>query len=135
EIATADPPMLRTLRPDLSAELEAIVHRAIARDLNKRYPDVTTFVHALEGLMGIDTGVPASRMQALHSERIELEPLKPSSERAETQTLEVDRQRVRRTRIAVIAIGAAVLAALGLRVLTSSSSTAALKGADERSRE
>jgi len=135
EIATTDPPSLRSLRPDLSGELETIVHRAMARDLDKRYPDVTSFVHALEGLMGIEAvGAPASRMQALHSERIEIEPLK-TPERAETQTLELNRQRVRRTRIAVIVAGAAILAALGIRVLTAPRSTTALKALEERSRE
>jgi eukaryotic-like serine/threonine-protein kinase len=133
EIATTDPPALRSLRPDLSEELEAVVHKAMARDLPRRYPDVTSFVHALEGLMGIDPDAVASRMQALHSERIDLPPMTPSG-REETQTLELTRQRVRRTRLAVIMVGAVILAGIGIRVLTAPRSTRALKALEERSR-
>ncbi len=74
EIATMDAPRLRTFRPDLSVDLEAIVHKAIARDLDRRYPDVTTFVRALENLIGLDSGQVVARMQALHSEPIDLHP-------------------------------------------------------------
>jgi hypothetical protein len=114
----------------------------MARDLNRRYPDVTSFVHALEGLMGIDLVAPAMRMQGLHSERIDLTPLTPRDRAAlgsevmgaETQTLELNRQRIRRTRIAVIAVGAAILVGIGIRVLTAPRSTGALKALEERSR-
>jgi len=134
EIATTDPPALRSLRPDLSEDLEAIVHKAMARDLVKRYPDVTSFVHALEGLMGIELGAVASRMQALHSERIEITPLTPR-QKEETHTLELARQRVRRTRIAVISVGVAILAGIGIRVATAPSSARTLKALEHRSEE
>jgi serine/threonine-protein kinase len=136
EIATTDAPPLRSLRPDLSEQLEAIVHKAMARDLGKRYPDVTSFVHALEGLMGIEApGSVASRMQALHSERIDITPLTPR-EREETHTLELTRQRVRRTRIAVIAVGAAILVGIAIRVMTTASTSArTLKALEERSEQ
>src|SRR5882724_3016506 len=110
EIATMDPPRLRSFRPDLSAELETIVHKAMARELDRRYPDVTSFVHALENLIGLDSGQVVARMQALHSEPISLHPEAtnspavaglvngPAAPRNDTHTLEVARQRVRRTR-------------------------------------
>jgi serine/threonine protein kinase len=135
EIATTDPPALRSLRPDLSEELEKIVHKAMARDLGKRYPDVTSFVHALERLMGVETAVPvAMRMQALHSERIDITPLTPR-EREETHTLELARQRVRRTRIAVISVGAAILVGIGIRMMTAPSSARTLKALEQRSEQ
>jgi serine/threonine protein kinase len=133
EIATTDPPALRTLRPDLSAELAAIVHKAMARDLDRRYADVTSFVHALEGLMGIESGYVSTRMQALHSEQIDV-PQHHHSERAEeTHTLELDQRRVRRTRMIVISVGAVILAGIGIKMVSGSRSNRALKDLAERS--
>ena len=134
EIATMDPPRLRSFRPDLSAELETIVHKAMARDLDRRYPDVTTFVHALENLIGLDSGQVVARMQALHSEPIELRPeLRPDSRqrrsrrpwaamlsKEDTHTLELTRQRGRRIRLIVISVGAAILIAFGIKVIVTS---------------
>jgi serine/threonine-protein kinase len=133
EIATMDPPRLRTFRPDLSAELETIVHKAIARDLDRRYSDVTSFVHALENLIGLDSGQVVARMQALHSEPIELHPeLHPDVaapvtppigmmlSKEDTHTLEVARQRGRRIRLIAISVGAAILIAFGIKVIVTS---------------
>ena len=111
EIATMDPPRLRSFRPDLSVELETIVHKAMARDLDRRYPDVTSFVHALENLIGLDSGQVVARMQALHSEPIDLHPevaavvdadggpVDAVEGETDTHTLELARQRGRRIRL------------------------------------
>ncbi len=131
EIATMDPPRLRSFRPDLSAELEAIVHKAMARELDRRYPDVTTLVHALENLIGLDSGQVVARMQALHSEPIDLHPevahasgpgARAGLPKDETHTLEMARQRGRRIRIIAISVGAAILIAFGIKVIVTSHS-------------
>jgi len=53
-IATQDPPKLRSLRPELPVELEKIVHRAMARDVDTRFPDVTAFIRALENFIQLE---------------------------------------------------------------------------------
>jgi len=50
-IATTDPPRLRSLRPEIPVELERIVHRAMARDVEQRFPDVSSFIAALESFL------------------------------------------------------------------------------------
>ena len=132
EIATTDPPALRSLRPDLSVELAAVVHKAMARDLDKRYADVTSFLHALEALMGIESGYVSTRMQALHSERIEVQASPDRQKPEETHTLELDQRRVRRTRAIVISVGA-ILAVIGIKMISASRSTRAIKALEERS--
>jgi len=150
EIATADPPRLRSFRPDLSSELEEIVHRAMARDLDRRFPDVTSFVHALENLIGIDSGQVVGRMQALHSEPIMLRtesapPLAPqvtpignaavaaaaNLSRDETNTLEMARQRGRRIRLVAISVGAAILIAFGIKVIVTSQAHRSIEAVEE----
>ena len=133
EIATMDPPRLRTFRPDLSVELEAIVHRAIARDLDKRYSDVSSFVHALEGLIGVEPEPGVARMQALHSERIDITPPPSHAIKGDTQTLELARQRVRRTRVIVVSVGVAILAGIGIKMMTATRTTRRLEALQERS--
>jgi eukaryotic-like serine/threonine-protein kinase len=51
EIATTEPPPLRALAPHVSLEVENIVARAMARDLEKRFHDVPSFIRALEDLL------------------------------------------------------------------------------------
>ncbi len=142
EIATMDPPRLRTFRPDLSVELETLVHKAIARDLERRFPDVTSFVHALEALIGRDSGPVVTRMQALHSEPIDIRPESPpmslpmaglSTE--DTHTLELARQRGRRIRLIAISVGAAVLIAFGIKMIVTSYAHHPLEALEERSEE
>ncbi|HEY2898948.1 MAG TPA: serine/threonine-protein kinase [Polyangia bacterium] len=50
-IATQDPPRLRSLRPDVPVELEKIVHKAMARDVDVRFQDVSSFIVALEAFL------------------------------------------------------------------------------------
>jgi hypothetical protein len=50
-IAPMDPPRLRSLRPDMPVELERIVHRAMARNVDARFQDVPSFIAALEGFL------------------------------------------------------------------------------------
>jgi len=138
EIATMDPPRLRTFRPDLSADLEAIVHKAMARDLDRRYPDVTSFVHALEALIGMDSGPVVTRMQALHSEQIDIRPGSgPGAifSREDTHTLELARQRGRRIRLIAISVGAAVLIAFGIKMIVTSRARRPLEALEQRSEE
>ena len=67
---------------------------------------MTSFLHALEALMGIESGYVSTRMQALHSERIEVQASPDRQKPEETHTLELDQRRVRRTRAIVISVGA-----------------------------
>jgi serine/threonine-protein kinase len=133
EIATMDPPRLRTFRPDLSVELEAIVHKAIARDLDKRYSDVSSLVHALEALIGVEPEPGVARMQALHSERIDIALPPLHATKGDTQTLELTRQRVRRTRVIVVSVGVAILAGIGIKMMTATRTTRRLEALQERS--
>jgi serine/threonine-protein kinase len=48
KLFTQDPPPIRTLRADLSPELAAAVHKALARDPNDRYSTAAEFALALE---------------------------------------------------------------------------------------
>jgi serine/threonine-protein kinase len=144
EIATTEPPMLRSLRPDLPVELEKIVHRAIARDIEQRYPDVTSLVHALEELVSDEvahtpTRTP-TRLPPMHSGAIRVpgaaagsgpvavrgaapdaptEVATPVPAEISSDTLQLERQRLRRTKIAVITVAALVVVAIGIKVLSS----------------
>jgi serine/threonine-protein kinase len=69
-IATTDPPHLRTLRPDVAPEVEGLVARAMARDVEWRYRDVPTFIRALEELMrtfGVETPIGYARGASVRS--------------------------------------------------------------------
>jgi len=95
EIATTDPPRLSSIQPNVPPALEAIVHRALARDMDQRFPDVKSFLEALEDLFQIDVGYAPSRIATGHSGRIvfaadrvdssysgRLMPMQPSGETA-----------------------------------------------------
>jgi hypothetical protein len=45
-----DAPALASFRPDVPRRLAAVIHRAMARDVSKRFPDVATFMQALESV-------------------------------------------------------------------------------------
>ena len=71
EIATTDPPRLSSIQPHVPPALEAIVHRALARDMDKRFPDVKSFLEALEDLFQIEPGYALpTRMATGHSGRV-----------------------------------------------------------------
>ncbi len=74
EIATTDPPRLSSLQPGVPPALEAIVHRALARDMDQRFPDVKSFLEALEDLFEIDVGYAPSRIATGHSGRVVFAP-------------------------------------------------------------
>jgi len=62
----ADPvPTPRTRRPDLPAELEAVIMRALEKDPRKRFPDVRALATALAPFAGEEELVPASVAQHL----------------------------------------------------------------------
>jgi serine/threonine-protein kinase len=48
KLFTQDPPPIRAVRPDISPELAAVVHRALVRDPNDRYASAQEFGAALE---------------------------------------------------------------------------------------
>jgi serine/threonine-protein kinase len=48
KLFTTDPPPLRSIRPDISPELAAVVHKALARDPNDRYSTAAEFAIGLE---------------------------------------------------------------------------------------
>jgi eukaryotic-like serine/threonine-protein kinase len=47
QLFTADPPPVRKMRPDLSEELAAVVHKALAREAPERYASALEFAEAL----------------------------------------------------------------------------------------
>jgi hypothetical protein len=49
-ILTDPPPRIRRLRPELSPALEQIILRGLERDLDRRWPDLHSFGHALRAL-------------------------------------------------------------------------------------
>ena len=53
-----DPPPLRTLRPDIPAELDAIVQRAMQKDLSRRYPAWDEFARDLVGFFNRNVVTP-----------------------------------------------------------------------------
>jgi serine/threonine-protein kinase len=48
DIMQRDPPPLSSLRTDVPRRLASVIHRALARDLDKRYADMTAFINAVE---------------------------------------------------------------------------------------
>jgi serine/threonine-protein kinase len=70
EIATTDPPRLCSVQPHVPVALEAIVHRAMARDMDQRFPDVKSFLEALEDLVRVDISYAPNKISAGHSGRV-----------------------------------------------------------------
>jgi len=50
DIMQRDPPPLHTLRADVPRRLAGVIHRALARDLEKRYADMNSFIIAAENV-------------------------------------------------------------------------------------
>jgi serine/threonine-protein kinase len=50
DIMQRDPPPLHTLRTDVPRRLAGVIHRALARDLDRRYADMPTFIMAVEAV-------------------------------------------------------------------------------------
>ncbi|HEY7373456.1 MAG TPA: serine/threonine-protein kinase, partial [Polyangia bacterium] len=50
DIMQRDPPPLASFRPDVPKKLAGVIHRAIARDLDRRYADMGSFIQALEAV-------------------------------------------------------------------------------------
>src|SRR4029079_380439 len=48
DIMQRDPPQLSSLRTDVPRRLAGVIHRALARDLDKRYPDMPSFIRSVE---------------------------------------------------------------------------------------
>jgi len=49
----APPPPLRKQQPDLPAEVEHVVMRALAKEVEQRFPDIEAFAQALQQAAGI----------------------------------------------------------------------------------
>jgi len=50
DIMQRDPPPLSSLREDVPRRLAGVIHRALARDLTKRFADMPTFIMAVEAV-------------------------------------------------------------------------------------
>src|SRR4051812_4885449 len=50
DIMQRDPPQLSSLRTDAPRRLAGVIHRALARDLEKRFPDMASFIMAVEAV-------------------------------------------------------------------------------------
>jgi serine/threonine-protein kinase len=50
DIMQRDPPPLQSLRADVPRRLAGVIHRGLARDLDKRYPDMQSFIAAVEAV-------------------------------------------------------------------------------------
>ena len=63
DIMQRDPPPLHTLRTDVPRRLAGVIHRALARDLDRRYPDMPTYIMAVEAVgrdeLKLPMGTPA----------------------------------------------------------------------------
>ena len=63
DIMQRDPPPLRTLRTDVPRRLAGVIHRALARDLDRRYADMPTYIMAVEAVgrdeLKLAMGTPA----------------------------------------------------------------------------
>jgi serine/threonine-protein kinase len=50
DIMQRDPPPLHTLRADVPRRLAGVIHRALARDLDRRFGDMPTYIMAVEAV-------------------------------------------------------------------------------------
>jgi serine/threonine-protein kinase len=48
DIMQRDPPQLSSLRTDVPRRLAGVIHRALARDLDRRFPDMASFINSVE---------------------------------------------------------------------------------------
>ena len=65
DIMQRDPPPLASLRTDVPRRLAGVIHRALARELDRRYADMQTFILAVEAVgrdeLKLAMGTPAGR--------------------------------------------------------------------------
>jgi serine/threonine-protein kinase len=63
DIMQRDPPPLPSLRADVPRRLAGVIHKALARDLDRRFPDMASFIEAVEavgrGELKLAMGTPA----------------------------------------------------------------------------
>ena len=63
DIMQRDPPPLASLRTDVPRRLAGVIHRALARELDRRYADMQTFIMAVEAVgrdeLKLAMGTPA----------------------------------------------------------------------------
>jgi serine/threonine-protein kinase len=109
DIATTDAPPLARFRTDVPRRLAEVVHRALERDLAARFPDVPTFIRALEEAARDDLHLPLATPQS--GLVTQLAVPRPGLDPA-AATVKVARAGGRPR--AAIALAAAVLAAGGL---------------------
>src|SRR5436190_12586645 len=50
DIMQRDPPPLASLRSDVPRRLASVIHRALARELDRRYPDMASYILAVEAV-------------------------------------------------------------------------------------
>ncbi|HET6147155.1 MAG TPA: serine/threonine-protein kinase [Polyangia bacterium] len=70
EIVTTDAPRLRSVQPHVPEALEAVVHRAMAREMEQRFPDVKSLLEALEDLVRLDVSNIPNKMSSGNSGRM-----------------------------------------------------------------
>ena len=70
EIATSDAPRLRSVQPHVPEALEQIVHRAMAREMDQRFPDVKSLLEALEDLVRVDISQVPNKMSSGNTGRM-----------------------------------------------------------------
>jgi serine/threonine-protein kinase len=128
EIATTDPPQLTSLQPSVPPELGAIVHKAMAREIEQRFPDVSSFIQALEELIRIDVSHAPTRIANAVSGRILLTPLPPAAATGESsqgvkETLKAAPRPWQRVGLVATGVVAFVLLVVGIKILAAPRAT------------
>jgi eukaryotic-like serine/threonine-protein kinase len=120
------PPSERAPTVPLSAEVDRVVMRAMARKRDERYASAAEMRHDLEAIMGVSSGerLPLSALRApappphAMDEVLPLEALGSDSTdaelRLEREDIDVFERQQRRRRLASIAVAVALLGGLGL---------------------
>ncbi len=68
QISTQKPVALRTMRPDLPAQLDAVVNRALAKSASDRYATWSDFANAL---VAVNRSLPKQASQGTEAERFQ----------------------------------------------------------------
>ncbi len=82
--ALEEPPSLTAMNPGISASIEAVIRKAIAKDPNDRYPSAGEFAHALrDAASGLIPEQNAKKAAYSSYETISAQPISPSTEDGE----------------------------------------------------
>jgi serine/threonine-protein kinase len=116
DIATTDAPPVTRFRPDVPRRIAQVLHRALERNLERRFPDVPSFMHGLEEAARDELLLPAGTPPEGLITQIAMPRLTPSPLQA-PETLRVFRlKRSQWAQLAVITLlGAAAVLILSWR--------------------